>query len=187
MNSDSNCCATSRSASVTPWVRSAGSGCLPLPTVLTLRLSRCRESKSNTDTRSDVPGRGVYCVNDMAASDDLDVGAQGTGALQVLKNGQQILRRRAQRVKRTHDFRKIGACADALQAALVGAHLDIGGWRDHGLAAPKRSIGLIHVEPTADHDRKIAISDGGFVDGHGTVHHHSAGTRIDDQDRKRVG
>src|SRR5690606_11139328 len=131
MNIASNCCATSRSASVTPLLSSEGSGIPPSPMEPTLRLSRCRAPKSNTETWSEDPGRGVYCVNDIPASDDFEVGAQRAGALEILEYGQQILRSGPEGVERTHDVGQIRTGADPLQAALIGTHFDVGGRRNH--------------------------------------------------------
>src|SRR5690606_19490355 len=64
--------------------------------------------------------RGVLSERHALPLDDLEVGTQCAGALEVLQDGQQILRGGTQGVERPYYIRQVGTRRNALEAALVG-------------------------------------------------------------------
>src|ERR1043166_9781940 len=72
--------------------------------------------------------------------DDLQVRAQGAGRLHRLQDGEQVLRRGADRVQRFNHFAERYALDDG-QGALVLADLDLGPLGLHGLAL-RKGVGL---------------------------------------------
>src|SRR5690606_26598224 len=150
--------------------------------LVTARVSRCSDWKSKMDAcGSTEPGRGVYCTKDIPPPlDDLEVGAQGASTLEVLQNGQQVLRSRTQRIQRAYHVRQIRAGIHPLQRTLLRTYFYVGGGRDNGLAAAKRRGGLVHFRTAADHHGQAAVGDGCFFNSDRAVHDDGPGTGVDD-------
>ncbi len=119
-------------------------------------------------------------------SDDLQFGIERTRGLDGLQDGQQVLRRGAQRVERAHHVGELRRGRHLDDVARLLLDRDVALLRDHGLALRER-IGLADHRRGTDRDRQVAVRDRAGAQRHGLVEHDGAGACIDHDLGRRRG